>query len=222
MEKRVVIGTLSVLIALAVIGFVIYMAFYHESNLDVEESENEVVALTPYGQSLSESVDAEKLREFWLNIKHSDAAYLQNPDFDMTADNFQQCFYDFLTAPARLYFFSTDDLESDSNKCDSPEIRVKFADVFQDVFLTECSEEKHTAMAGTEYNAQINLNNVTGTVDILCYRDYSCIQFSRYFIQTDSYATDYFYANENLHDKVMTIYEKVKPYSMEEPMEETN
>ncbi len=123
MEKRVVIGTSMVLLAVAAVGFVIYLIFYHESETSVND--------TPYGNSLAEPVTNEHWEATWEAILNSDVAYLLDSDFDVTADNFYQSVHDLLGLPARLYFYSTDDQIEGSYKCDDPEITVKFADVFQ-------------------------------------------------------------------------------------------
>lgn len=207
MEKRAVIGTLIVLIALAVIGFLIYMVFYHESETSVTE--------TPYGNSLEEPVTYEHWEATWEAILNSDAAYLQDPDFDVTADNFYQSVRDLLTAPARLFFYSTDDQIEFSYKCDSLKARTEFTGIFQGLSLTECSEEKYRAMADSEYNTGIYFWNIAGYFEIRCYHDHSFIWMNRRHMNTDLFTGDYFYVGENLHDKVMTAYEKLLPYSME-------
>jgi hypothetical protein len=207
MKKRVVIGTLMVLLAIAAVGFVIYLIFYHESETSVND--------TPYGKSLAEPVTYEHWEATWEAILNSDAAYLLDPDFDVTADNFYQSACDLLTAPARLYFYSTDDQIEGSYKCDDPEITAKFADVFRGLSLREYSEEEYEAMVGREYNTEIFFWNVAGNFTILCYHDYSFIRIYRYHKKTDSFTGDYFYVGENLHDKVMAAYEKLLPYSME-------
>jgi len=145
---------------------------------------------------------------------------LQDPDFDVTADNFYQSVHDFLVTPARLYFYSTDDQIEASYKCDSPEIRAEFAGIFREVPIRECSNEEYDALADSEYNTQIFMFHVGGTVDIHCYHDYSCVMLSRYYMRTDSFTDDYFYVEENLRDKAMAAYEKLLPYSMEVTMEE--
>ena len=207
MKKRVVIGTLMVLLAIAVVGFVIYLIFYHESETSVND--------TPYGKSLAEPVTYEHWDATWEAILNSDAAYLQDPDFEVTADNFYQSIRDLLTAPARMFFYSTDDQIENPYKCDSLKARTEFADVFQGVSLTEYSEEEYKAMAGREYNTEVYFWNVAGNFTILCYHDYSFIWMNRRCRNTDSFTGDYFYVGENLHDKVMTAYEKLLPYSME-------
>ncbi|HMM06799.1 MAG TPA: hypothetical protein PKD52_09055 [Clostridiales bacterium] len=225
MEKRVVIGTSMVLLAIAIVGFVIYLVFYHEGNNNTWEYEDEeevnVTALTPYGQSLAEPVTYEYWNATWEAILSSDAAYLQDPDFDVTADNFYQSVHDLLGLPARLYFYSTDDQIEGSYKCDDPEITVKFADVFQGLSLRECSEEEYYDKANNEYNTEISFWNVAGNLMIRCYQDYSFIGMHRYHKKTDSVTDDYFYVEENLHDKAMAAYEKLLPYSMEAPARET-
>jgi hypothetical protein len=221
MEKRVVLGTSMVLLAIAIVGFVIYLIFYHEFDTPVKENENEVTALTPYGQALSGLGTYAQWNATWEKILNSDTAYLQDPDFDVTADNFYQSVHDLLAAPARLYFFSTDDPEGGSYKCDSPEINVKFADAFQDVTLSECSEEEYDALAGTEYNTHVGFHNVAGGAGVLCYHDYSCITLGRYNINTNLSTREYFYAEENLRDKLMSACGKVLPYAMKAPARET-
>lgn len=212
MEKRVVIGTSMVLLAIAIVGFVIYLIFYYEPKTPVNE--------TLYDKSLAEPVTEEDLQATWEAILNSDAAYLQDPDFDVTADNFYQSVYDLLGLPARLYFYSTDDQIEGSYKCDDPEITVKFADVFQGLSLRECSEEEYYEKANNEYNTEIFFWNVAGNFTIRCYYDHSYISMNLYHRDTNSFTNSYFYVGENLHDKVMTAYEKLLPYSMEAPMEE--
>ncbi len=106
MEKRVIIGTSMVFFVIATVGFVIYLAFYHERDTKVKEDEKEVevVALTPYGQELAGLGTYAQWNATWEDILNSDAAYLQDPAFDVTADNFYQSVHDLLAAPARLYF----------------------------------------------------------------------------------------------------------------------
>ena len=212
MEKRVIIGTSMVLLAIAAVGFVVYLIFYHESGTPVND--------TPYGKSLAEPVTREHWDATWEAILNSDAAYLQDPDFDVTADNFYQSVHDLLAAPARLYFYRSDDQIECSYKCDDPEITVKFADVFQGISLRECTDEEYKAMAGNEYDAEIILWNVAVRLGIFCHDDYTCIWVSRYHMNTDSYTGDNFYVGENLHDKVVTAYEEILPCSMEAPREE--
>ena len=212
MEKRVVIGTSMVLLAIAAVGFVIYLVFYYEPKTPVNE--------TLYDKSLAEPVTEEDLEATWEAILNSDAAYLQDPNFDVTADNFQQCFYDFLAAPARLYFYIYEGASLTYYKCDSPEIRTAFADVFQGLSLTECSEEEYYDKVNNEYNTEMSFWNVAGNLMIRCYQDYSFIGMHRYHKKTDSVTDDYFYVEENLHDKAMAAYEKLLPYSMEAPRRE--
>ncbi len=213
MEKRVVIGTSMVLLAVAAVGLVIYLIFYHRSETSVND--------TPYGNSLAEPVTNEHWEATWEAILNSDAAYLQDPDFDVTADNFYQSVHDLLGLPARLYFYSTDDQIEGSYKCDDPEITTKFADVFQGLSLRECSEEEYYDKANNEYNTEIFFWNVAGNFDIRCYYDHSYIFMNRYHRYTHSFTNSYFYVEENLHDKAMSAYEKLLPYSMEAPREET-
>ncbi len=223
MEKRVVIGTLMVLLAIAAVGFVIYLVFYYEPKTPENDTpyDKSLINNTPYGKSLAQPVTQEDLEATWEAIYNSDAAYLQDPDFDVTADNFYQSVHDLLGFPARLYFYSTDDQIEGSYKCDDPEITVKFADVLQGLSLRECSEEEYYDKVNNEYNTEMSFWNVAGNLMIRCYQDYSFIGMHRYHKKTDSVTDDYFYVEENLHDKAMAAYEKLLPYSMEAPREET-
>lgn len=109
-------------------------------------------AVIPYEETLSKTTSPYTETD----LAESSAAYLLNANFDITADNFYQCFYDFLAAPARLYFYLDDGTSLISYyKCDDPKGNTNFANAFQNVYLTECSEDEYKAMAGSEYNTQV-------------------------------------------------------------------
>ena len=78
-------------------------------------------------------------------VEKSDAAYLLDPDFTVTAENFSDCIHDYFSAPAMLYF-NTQASSHKLRKIKNPEKAEAFADVFQDLSITEISSETYSAV----------------------------------------------------------------------------
>lgn len=121
-------------------------------------------AVIPYEETLSKATSPYTETD----LAESDAAYLQDPDFDVTADNFYQCFYDFLAAPARLYYA---DNYSPWHKCDAPEINVKFADAFKGLTLYEVSAEEFNSVHSEGYYGEYYLRNELGNIKMIFHPD---------------------------------------------------
>ncbi len=144
-------------------------------------------AVIPYEKTLSKISSPYTEAE----LAESDAAYLLKADFDVTADHYQQCMYDFLSAPARLYY----DGDYDSwYKCDAPEINVKFAEVFKDLPLYDVTEEEFNGANSEGHYREYYLRNALGQVTLIYHPDpKTYVAFER-----GEDAVDYFCIDEDL------------------------
>ena len=167
-------------------------------------------AVIPYEEMLSKTTSpyAE------TDLAESSAAYLLNADFDVTADNFYQSFYDFLAAPARLYYA---DNYSPWYKCDAPEINVKFAEVFKDLILYEVSAEEFNSVNSEGNYAEYYLQNELGNIKMIFYPDpKTYVAFER-----EDDTIDCFCIDVDLSYGVDYAKYEVLDYSMEAPASET-
>lgn len=160
-------------------------------------------AVIPYEKTLSKISSPYTEAE----LAESDAAYLLKADFDVTADNFHQSVYDFLSAPARLYYGGNLD---PWYKCDAPEINVKFAEVFKDLPLYDVSEEEFNSVKEEGHYREYYLRNELGQVTLIIHPDgITYVAFER-----GENAAAYFYTEGDLSYGVEYAVYKVADYSV--------
>ena len=114
-------------------------------------------------------------------IKRSDAAYLLDPDFTVTAENFSDCIHDYFSAPAMLYF-NTQAFSHTRRKIKNPEKAEAFADVFQDLSITEISSETYSAAekaVDENKDAYCSFSSAIGHIHLFSQQGNTYIFFSR-------------------------------------------
>ena len=160
-------------------------------------------AVIPYEKALSKISSPYTDEE----LAQSDSSYLQDPSFDVTADNFQQCMYDFLAAPARLYYGGNYD---PWYKCDAPEINIKFAEVFKDLLLYDVSKEEFNGANPEGHYGEDYLRNELGQVTLIYHPDpKTYVAFER-----GEDAADYFCIDGELSYGIDYAAYKVADYSI--------
>ena len=137
-------------------------------------------------------------------IKASSAAYLLDPDFTVTPDNFAACTEDYFKAPTILYF--------DSLSYPEPTWAIKdyqkataFSTAFHNVSLTQISEEEFPAI--DNYGKHYDFYNVIGRLTLYEQEGVTYIKFDGAF----------FCAEGDLVTTVKAIGESLKEYSIETP-----
>lgn len=112
-------------------------------------------------------------------IKKSDAAYLLDPDFTVTPENFADCISDYFSAPAMLYFDIL--TSSEKRKIKDPKKVSAFGELFRDLQLTEIPLETYSACGGsnTDYHVSYSFISATGHLLLHEYEGNTYISFSR-------------------------------------------
>lgn len=100
--------------------------------------------------------------EDFSNVQESDAAYLLDPEFTVTAENFSDCMDDYFSAPSILFYHFIP-LYGFENQFIQDERAANFADAFHDLTLTPLSEEEQDAY----YAADFQFRNAIGSLDLV-------------------------------------------------------
>ncbi|MGI6014251.1 MAG: hypothetical protein ACOX7K_08255 [Oscillospiraceae bacterium] len=137
-------------------------------------------------------------------IKASSAAYLLDPDFTVTSENFSDCADDFFKAPTILYF--------DSLSYPEPTWAIKdyqkaaaFSTAFHDVSLTQILKENFPTI--DNYGKYYDFYNLIGHLTLYEQEGVTYIKFNNAF----------FCAEGDLVAIVSSIGESLKDYSIEIP-----
>lgn len=112
-------------------------------------------------------------------VQESDAAYLLDPDFTVTAENFSDCIHDYFAAPSILYykFFWAPDYV---DRLIKDKRSVEFADAFSNLSLSPISKEELSGME-TDFTFQnaigfLTLYEYGGALYIEFYRNNDLVQ----------------------------------------------
>ena len=124
------------------------------------------------------------------DISESEAAYLLDPEFTVTEENFIDCVYDYFTAPATLQFGNP---QSSRFTIEDPEKTAAFAEVVRDLSPTLDSAASPSDLSGPtipseEYQGSYNFSNAIGSLSLYSGEDLTHVEFSR--------------SNSFVHDKV--------------------
>ena len=139
-------------------------------------------------------------------IKASSAAYLLDPDFTITPDNFADCTEDYFKAPTMLYFDSIYSTNSRSTwAIKDYQKAAAFAAAFRDVSPAQISEEAFPAIVKND--KYYDFYNVIGRLTLYEQEGVTYIKFDGAF----------FCAERDLVTTVKAIGESLKEYSIETP-----
>lgn len=134
-NKKAAVATAVIALCLILLCGGVYL--WHHRPVDTG-AEN----LTPYETTLSATTSPYTPED----MENSNAAYLLDGDFEVTAENLPQCFRDFFAAPSRLYFYHDfagyDEIVY--YKCDRQESNAAFAAAVKNADFTADTPENYS------------------------------------------------------------------------------
>lgn len=145
-------------------------------------------------------------------IQESESAYLLDPDFTITADNFYRCLCDYFAAPAMLNFGPWH-IDFDMK---NPEKAVAFAEIFRDLTLTPTSDRVN--LTTEEYRGSYWFTNAIGHLSLYSGENITYIAFFRDngFVYDDAVS---FTVEKNLVAELNLIGESLLDYVIDPPDE---
>lgn len=194
----------------AILTAVIVLGVIYSAGASLYYFRHQPVAVIPYEKTLAKTTSP--YDSDWL---YSSSSYLQNANLQVNGDNLQQCFYDFLAAPSRLYFRSD---AKDYYKCDLQEVNGKFAEAFKGVTLTESTAKEFEKIKAKSGVLSYDFSNGIGDVTILIQDGNTYVKFFRDVTTTGF--TAYLSAKADLTEKLSAAETEVLKYSMKAPRRE--
>ena len=148
-------------------------------------------------------------------IKWSQAKCFFEPEFEITADNFEQTMQAYFSAPSRLYYSVAETPECSINrKCDFPPANARFGKMFREIKVKECTVKDIPAKSTWDI-CRYSLVNGCTELYLYFYKDKTFFYICYGDIKTNSVKHSYFYSEENLFEEYKDIVKEIRPFSME-------